>query len=349
MGHSNGVITAPVDPVADIKAVLGESSNDMGALFTSRKINLWAKYRPVSHRNLDYVSDAEREALNYGIIIPYYNLPLTLKDNIEKAGWTLGNLPTGTIYSPYRITDFIGYEHNANSPLIMLPNEQTVFTYKGTTVVNIGVISPIISTRDSISIEKLKAGNVALSDMYFGIILERNASYTILTQSVKGMGTARLSIDFLTVPSGIYNAWLFASSVPVLKMDFYESGVYIGLNQTAACKITFAAAETAREINGRGVINAGATTAVYVLEYTITYANKTNASTTFTYNSITILGDGVQLYYLSLADVSVPANSSKSISGTINNMIPTGYSSYTMRISSEGCESKTVLIATSIH
>ena len=45
MSVSNGKIVAPVS-IADVKSVLGESSNDLATLCKSSKINVWAKYKP---------------------------------------------------------------------------------------------------------------------------------------------------------------------------------------------------------------------------------------------------------------------------------------------------------------
>jgi len=46
MSIVNGIIQAPVS-IADVKTVLGETSNDLATLCKSEKINMWAKFKPV--------------------------------------------------------------------------------------------------------------------------------------------------------------------------------------------------------------------------------------------------------------------------------------------------------------
>ncbi len=44
MSIVNGIIQAPVS-IADVKTVLGETSNDLATLCRSDKINMWAKFK----------------------------------------------------------------------------------------------------------------------------------------------------------------------------------------------------------------------------------------------------------------------------------------------------------------
>ena len=46
MSIVNVIIQAPVS-IADVKTVLGETSNDFATLCRSDKINMWAKFKPV--------------------------------------------------------------------------------------------------------------------------------------------------------------------------------------------------------------------------------------------------------------------------------------------------------------
>lgn len=45
MSYSNGIISAPVT-IDDVKAALGESSNDLATLCKSKNINMWSKHKP---------------------------------------------------------------------------------------------------------------------------------------------------------------------------------------------------------------------------------------------------------------------------------------------------------------
>lgn len=139
MSNSNGVITAPVS-IADVKQALGLASNDLGTLCTSGKINKWARYKPVSLPVL-FVNDTFDKSTNlwgetdqnkgwhrpwfYGhSAIPSFEIPIISELNElgengvqkETAVWKY-NKPEGESYSPYRITDFCGYNHNASIPI----------------------------------------------------------------------------------------------------------------------------------------------------------------------------------------------------------------------------------------
>lgn len=47
MSISNGKIVAPVS-IDDVKSILGESTDDLGTLCRSDKINIWSRYKPIS-------------------------------------------------------------------------------------------------------------------------------------------------------------------------------------------------------------------------------------------------------------------------------------------------------------
>lgn len=113
MSHTNNTISAPVT-IDDIKAVLGESSNDVGTLCKSTNINMWSKKKPVRLANAFpdingtwYKADDD----DFGIQIN------------KGANTNLGTLyagasfvykrPGGGSSQPYRMSDFIGYNHNA--------------------------------------------------------------------------------------------------------------------------------------------------------------------------------------------------------------------------------------------
>ena len=55
MSIINGIIQAPVS-IADVRTVLGETSNDLATLCKSEKINMWAKFKPVE-LNKPFTSD----------------------------------------------------------------------------------------------------------------------------------------------------------------------------------------------------------------------------------------------------------------------------------------------------
>lgn len=119
MSVSNGKIVAPVS-IADVKSVLGESSNDLATLCKSSKINVWAKYKPTVYP-APFADDwYKAKDGNYGINITVENGKNNWKDLIgeySKADNGYGNLynrPTGGANAPYRLGDFRGYFRDAN-------------------------------------------------------------------------------------------------------------------------------------------------------------------------------------------------------------------------------------------
>lgn len=142
--YTDGKVTTPIN-VADLSQLLNRSQEDInkveysnlltsvGGLCTHPNINIWAKYKPVR-----YAGVVKKDTFNaqgkwekgegsngwwmgdgQGIMnIPKLNgeSDATLIDSIASASeWTY-NKPTGGETSPFRLSDFIGYKHNAECP-----------------------------------------------------------------------------------------------------------------------------------------------------------------------------------------------------------------------------------------
>ena len=121
MANSGGYITKPVRQLADIKTVLGESVDGLGALCTSDKINMWAKWKPVRSSKKTELSDSDRAAVNYGFSWTRYATTTAFLNGVASLGqgvlaWTY-NKPRGKSSSEYfRRLDFNKYQHNAVWP-----------------------------------------------------------------------------------------------------------------------------------------------------------------------------------------------------------------------------------------
>ena len=118
-----GIISAPVS-IDDVKRALGESSNDLATLCKSENILLWAKYKPTNY-SIDFVNDTLNsdkqtwtatdktkawwlgEARRYQTVYNF-NVVNSLKQAKQIGAWNY-NRPAGTPNSPYRLSDFIGY------------------------------------------------------------------------------------------------------------------------------------------------------------------------------------------------------------------------------------------------
>lgn len=123
MANSNGMITAPVRLVEDVKSVLNETaSNDLGTLCKKNNINVWARYKPstggcVKNRKRENGNN-EYYSVVYGIA-KYDNGTLVGREDIFKivninnfSDVLTWNLKQPTL-NYYRLQDFNGYNHNA--------------------------------------------------------------------------------------------------------------------------------------------------------------------------------------------------------------------------------------------
>lgn len=141
MGHSNGKITAPVN-TDDIKAALGETSDDVGTLCTSKKINKASKFKPIKYDTPAMLTDAQRagdvESITKGIIYGVaFSAPLAFNELAEAGAMRYHAPEAGTDW--LRMTDFIGYDHNAAfTPQGVIANK-TYFDYPGHTNINVDI------------------------------------------------------------------------------------------------------------------------------------------------------------------------------------------------------------------
>lgn len=141
MGHSNGKITAPVN-TDDIKAVLGETSDDVGTLCTSKKINKASKFKPIKYDTPAMLTDAQRagdvESITKGIIYGVaFSAPLAFNELAEAGAMRYHAPEAGTDW--LRMTDFIGYDHNAIfTPQGVIANK-TYFDYPGHTNIYVDI------------------------------------------------------------------------------------------------------------------------------------------------------------------------------------------------------------------
>lgn len=124
MGNSNGVISAPINIASDVYSVLGLGAyngwydvayacgNEHG------KINKLAKYKPVKVNTPAEITDTQRNGVRFGLTIPLRQMD----DIITSSPWTYNPPIAGTDFS--RLTDFIGYNHNAIAPVkVNMPTE----------------------------------------------------------------------------------------------------------------------------------------------------------------------------------------------------------------------------------
>lgn len=167
MAHDNGIITAPVS-IEDVKAVLDENTNDLAALCTSKKINKWSRRKPVDSYVLFCAKESDFEAANYGLKVPV--LGGTFEKCIEKIidhdPSTLWEYlqPKGGRNSPYRLTDFEHYNHNASPPF-----PAPLYKTYNFNIANGEINIAFDLTVDEADFPNMKSYNVELSELKSGI------------------------------------------------------------------------------------------------------------------------------------------------------------------------------------
>lgn len=115
MSILNGAIISPVS-VDDVRTVLGVSTTDVGRLCRSEKINMWCRNKPVHYPS---ISETDRNVLGYGIEAYADSGDTPEMVALSDAGayaWSYQR-PGGGAQSPYRLTDFWGYQNNCYCPL----------------------------------------------------------------------------------------------------------------------------------------------------------------------------------------------------------------------------------------
>lgn len=143
MANNGGIITAPVRLIADVKTVLGETSNDLSALCKSSKINMWAKYKPIRYNSTSALTESQRAYRGYGVNATRYDVDSSsvrntmLSDSASgNTGWTYDKPRGGN--EPYRLGDFLGYNHNSICPFFLEDASTT-----GTLKVSVGQVGSL--------------------------------------------------------------------------------------------------------------------------------------------------------------------------------------------------------------
>lgn len=153
MAHSNGIITAPVS-FGDVNATIGTAHTDLGYLCRDNNVNKWSIYKSLKYSLMDTTSQfnytnnswksdstwwlgnftGERWGMNFSIEGGIGNISTRTTNGLTYREPTSGffyNLmrnslrwtyqkPSGSSsspVSPYRLTDFAGYNHNSPCPL----------------------------------------------------------------------------------------------------------------------------------------------------------------------------------------------------------------------------------------
>lgn len=198
-----------------VASTIGVGSNDVGTLCSSQNINMWSRAKPVHiyksiapDRNSNWwkgtsgtcgISLTNASTQNYKLIPSMYTTDL-------KNGWEY-QPPNGGENSPYRLYDFMYYDHNAFPPFLGF-----VVTGK---VKEEGLLNAMISyapTTDgeklpgSVSLDDISATATTLNYYYFGIVVtDKNGNFKgRVTSSTKGDLRCSYDVSSLTLGSSYY-------------------------------------------------------------------------------------------------------------------------------------------------
>jgi hypothetical protein len=210
----NGVMRAPIS-VWDVAQMLGVNSGDVGYLCSNRhgKINKWSKYKPVIFQAFDNLDANWYKAKDgrCGLIVPLNSndlpglISFAKKNNYDYQYQP----PQGGIASPYRISDFNGYNHYAINPFGSFSIPFAVYTGYGKATIEMRMIE--------VADSNLKISDIFnFDDWYPGIAMYYDGSYYWCTgYYTLGEYGSIVSFDaeIGELTGGTYNVYPILSSV----------------------------------------------------------------------------------------------------------------------------------------
>ena len=197
--------------VAMVKAELGASTNDVGALCTHPNINKWSRWKPVRSNKVTGLVETDLENAQFGFDFP---AAINAGVSVLSQNWVYDK-PRGLAHNEgYRLGDFRNYNHQAGIPFtISIPD---TFLANASSP-SIGICS-VVSTDNDISLNDL------LGDRYLGAMVFPTGStgeaYYKTTDVAGGVGLpATMKISLKDCPHATagnnISVYLFTSFSPI--------------------------------------------------------------------------------------------------------------------------------------
>ena len=204
MSNENGIIRKPsINLTADIKAVLGETSNSLSVLCTSKKINWWSRYKPVHIVNTpfpDRSTEWWRGTFGDCGIKPFYLANYLLVQHSYTLdllnGWSYQQ-PWGGEASPWREADFDKYYHYAEAPIAGFSCSSQAKKgdlIQATLMVVPGSEADDLTKPGSLTLRDIKAQGKTLENWKFGIVICDSSG----TRRGRVVGTSNANCSFDT-------------------------------------------------------------------------------------------------------------------------------------------------------
>lgn len=110
--------------ISDIQNKIEEAAKDIGTLSKSSNINKWSFYKPVNHSKLSRLNDSDFSSANDGFNLHTWSTWYQCLNN-RSYDWTYVDRT-----APYRMGDFIGYNHNNRTPWFQMECVQGYYVYE---------------------------------------------------------------------------------------------------------------------------------------------------------------------------------------------------------------------------
>ena len=186
--------------MVDVICTVGEISggklvNNLAALCTSNKINMWAKYKPVAYNfTYDRPDNWWKAGDGYcGLVIPSIGSDFSIIDTAE-WGYTK---PHGGSTSPYRIDDFAGYDPEAK-PLVLSGYNGTVEANRADTgTFKLYPYYGIGLSDGNLGYDDIVLGGKALGDCYVAVQIYYNgfSVYACANNTIRNYGYIPLDLS----------------------------------------------------------------------------------------------------------------------------------------------------------
>lgn len=258
------IITAPVS-ISNVKETLGESSNSLGNLCISDRVNMWAKYKPVRLAEFSTVGNSQwyrGDDLDCGIqVISNYGSVISMvadakEDKIEN--W-IYKKPRGGEKEPFRLGDFNKYYHNSQTPLVWGGQTETGITNAYATI----YFDSQGSSDVELTFNDIYLNGNSFGDLYFGIAIYNDSNQFVGCQTQPFRQTNNFGVTNIFIAgsniTGSYRVIPFFSTTPVnttgailgtiYPLPFALGNVINVINQPVRYKIDAAAFWNTNKLN----------------------------------------------------------------------------------------------------
>ena len=174
--------------VAMVRDELGAATNDVGQLCIHPNVNKWSKYKPVRHSSIVPITEAQFKESNYG-----FNIASNTSNNFT-GSWSYAK-PVGGSDSPFRLTDFGGYDKLEQPPIYLTENylnqEWNVFldsnpTLIATPALRTGGVAYNGVVNNRLNVEDFKISNAGtwdFKDLFFSLAAKEGSNFRIATSN----------------------------------------------------------------------------------------------------------------------------------------------------------------------